>query len=212
MRIAVIGASRGAGLATVDEALARGWSVNALARSPEQAALKHPRLVWYKGDARTELLLEQAVKGCDAVVVAISAKPAGGEGVTLFSDALNILMKVMNREQIKRLVFISGFGAGDTRGRGGFWHDSVVTPFIRRKTYDDMDRAEALIMKSHKDWTIIRPGSLTNRARTHRVQALTNAADYRLGAVSRADLGWYICECIGRGYHVRETPVLVASR
>jgi hypothetical protein len=125
---------------------------------------------------------------------------------------MNVLMKVMNRQQIKRLVFVSGFGAGDTRGRGGFWHDSVVTPFMRRKEYDDMDRAEALIMKSHKDWTIIRPGNLTNRARTHRVQAITNAADYRLGSVSRADLGWYISECIARGYHVHEAPVLVASR
>lgn len=212
MRIAVIGASRGAGFAAVEEALARGWSVNALARNPEQAGLKHPRLVWYKGDARTELLLDQALKGCDAVAVAISAGPKSGQYVTVFSDAMNVLMKVMNREQIKRLVFVSGFGAGDTKGRGGFWHDSVVTPFKRRKEYDDMDRAEALIMKSHKDWTIIRPGNLTNRTRTHRVQALTNAADYRLGSLSRADLGWYICECIGRGYHVHETPVLIAGR
>jgi putative NADH-flavin reductase len=39
-KIAIIGASKGCGLETLKDALARGWTVSAVARNPEQANLK----------------------------------------------------------------------------------------------------------------------------------------------------------------------------
>ena len=72
-KIAIIGASKGCGLETLKDALARGWTVSAVARHPEQANLKDPRLAWYKGDARNELLIEQALSGRTIDVVALQA-------------------------------------------------------------------------------------------------------------------------------------------
>ncbi len=77
-KIAIIGASKGCGLETLKDALARGWTVSAVARNPEQANLKDPRLAWYKGDARNELLIEQALKECEAVAITLGA-PTGNE-------------------------------------------------------------------------------------------------------------------------------------
>jgi len=209
MKIAIIGASRGCGLATVKEALARGWSVNGLARNPEQAEFKDTRLAWYQGDARNDLLLEQTIKGCDAVVVALAAK-TGRERVTVFSESIAAILTVMNRHGMKRLIFVSGIGAGDSKGSGGFLYNWIIHPFVLRRNYADKDRAEALLFKSHKEWTVVRPGILTNRAKAgKKVTALTNPADYRKGSIGRADVGWYICECIERGLHVNETPLLI---
>lgn len=208
-KIAVIGASRGCGLETVKDALARGWSVNALARNPDQANLKDARLAWYKGDARNELLLEQVIKDCEAVAVTLAA-PIGRERVSLFSDAIVTTLTVMNRQGVKRLVFLSGIGAGDSKGSGSFLYTNIIHPFVLKRNFEDKDRAESLIMKSHKEWTILRPGLLTNRKRKGRVNALTKRADYRNGSIARADVGAYICECIKNHLNIHETPVLIS--
>ena len=208
-KIAIIGASRGCGLETLKDALARGWTVTALARNPEQSGIKDARLAWYKGDARNELLLEQALKGCDAVAMTLGA-PVGRERVTLFSDAVTTVMTVMNRQGVKRLVFLSGIGAGDSRGSGGFFYEKILYPFVLARNYEDKNRAEALIMKSHKDWTILRPGLLTNRKRKGQIQVLVKPSDYRNGSISRADVGQYICETIKNGLNIHETPILIS--
>jgi putative NADH-flavin reductase len=208
-KLAIIGASKGCGLETLKDALSRGWSVSALARNPEQAGIKDAGLAWYKGDARNELLLEQALKGCDAVAVTLGA-PVGSERISLFSDAVTNIMTVMNRQGVKRLVFLSGIGAGDSRGSGGFFFEKIVYPFVLARNFEDKNRAEALIMKSHKDWTILRPGKLTNRKRKGQVLALAKTSDYRNGSISRADVGQYICECVKNNLNIHETPVLIS--
>ena len=208
-KIAIIGASRGCGLETLKDALSRGWSVSAIARNPEQSGLKDARLAWYKGDARNELLLEQALKDCEAVAVTLAA-PVGRERVTLFSEAVTNIMTVMNRQGVRRLVFLSGLGAGDSRGSGGFLYEKLFYPLVLARNYEDKNRAEALIMKSHKDWTILRPGVLTNRKRKGQIKVLANPQEYRGGSISRADVGHYICECIRNNLNVHQTPVLVS--
>jgi uncharacterized protein YbjT (DUF2867 family) len=61
LRIAVIGASRGIGQATVNEALARGHAVNGLARTPP--AVDRPGLNWIKGNVLDSASLAQALDG-----------------------------------------------------------------------------------------------------------------------------------------------------
>ena len=208
-KIAIIGGSKGCGLATLKDALLRGWSVNAIARNPDQANLKDARLAWYKGDARNELLLEQAMKGCDAVAVTLAAQK-GRQPVTLFSETVSTALTVMNRQGVKRLVFLSGLGAGDSKGKGGFLHTNIFYPFMLKNNYEDKDRAEALIMKSHKDWTILRPGILTNRSRKGQIKVLAKPTEYRGGSISREDVGNYICECIKNNLNVHQSPVLIS--
>ena len=208
-KIAIIGASKGCGLETLKDALVRGWNVTAVARDPDQANVKDAKLAWYKGDARNELLLEQALKGCDAVAVTLGA-PVGREPVSLFSDAITTTITVMNRQGVKRLIFLSGIGAGDSRGSGGFFYEKIFYPLLLTRNYEDKNRAEALIMKSHKDWTILRPGRLTNRKRKGQLKVLARREEYRNGSISRADVGNYICECIRNNLNVHEAPVLIS--
>jgi len=206
-RIAIIGASKGCGLETLKAALALGWSVSAVARNPEQSGVTNANLAWYKGDARNELLIEQALQGCDAVAVTLSG-PIGNKAVTIFSEAMQAILKVMNRLGIKRLVFLSGLGAGDSKGKGGFLY-SLFHRLVLRRNYEDKERAEALIMKSHKDWTILRPGRLTNGRRRGSIKVIVNPAEYRGGSISRADVGTYLCTCIKDGLNLHQTPILV---
>jgi len=208
-KIAIIGASRGCGLETLKDALARGWSVSAVARHPEQANVKEPRLAWYKGDARNELLIEQALKDCEAVAITLGA-PTGNEKVTVFSEAVTNILTVMNRQGVKRLVFLSSQGVGDSKGSGGFLHSKIFHPFVLKRNFEDKERAEMIIMKTHKDWTILRPARLTDRKRRGQIRAVTNPADYGPGSITRTEVGRYICECIRNGLNVHQTPLLMS--
>jgi uncharacterized protein YbjT (DUF2867 family) len=207
-RIAIIGASKGCGLETLKAALALGWNVSAVARNPDQAGMTHPNVAWYKGDARNELLIEQALQGCNAVAVTLSGPVGSNKPVTIFSEAMQTILTVMNRLGIKRLVFLSGLGAGDTKGKGGFLY-SLFHSLMLKRNYEDKERAEALIMKSHKDWTILRPGRLTKGKRRGKISVIVNPAEYRGGSISRADVGHYLCACIKDGLNMHQLPVLV---
>ena len=64
---------------------------------------------------------------------------------------------------VKRLIAVTGLGAGDSRGHGGLIYDAVVFPLLLKRVYDDKDVQESIVRSSGLDWTIVRPGLLTNR-------------------------------------------------
>ncbi len=73
----------------------------------------------------------------------------------------------MEARAVKRLICVTGFGAGDSRGRGGLLYDAALYLFLGR-IYADKDAQEWIIRRSRLDWTIVRPTILTTgRARAH---------------------------------------------
>jgi putative NADH-flavin reductase len=122
-RVLIIGASRGIGLETVKAALEAGHSVRALARSARRIPVDHPKLEKMAGDALQMATVKRALTGID--VVAQSLGVSGGPEIILkptrlFSNATKILVTAMQEARVKRLICVTGFGAGDSRGRGGF--------------------------------------------------------------------------------------------
>ena len=75
---------------------------------------------------------------------------------------------------MRRLICVTGIGAGDSRGHGGFLYDRVIAPFLLKTIYQDKDRQEALIRASGTDWTMVRPGFLTNGPLTGKYRLLTD--------------------------------------
>jgi putative NADH-flavin reductase len=129
-KILVLGATGATGR------LARGYDVTVLVRSAEKASdLKETKVI--VGDARDEIVLRQAVKGRDAVVSALGTPASPFREVTLLSTATRALVSAMKAEQVSRLVCITGIGAGDSAGHGGFLFDNLIFPLLLRKVYAD---------------------------------------------------------------------------
>jgi putative NADH-flavin reductase len=202
--IAIIGASKGIGLATVKEALARGHHVTALARNP--AALAAENLTWVRGDALDPVVLKSALHGASAVVTTLGVPETGA--TTLFSDVAKQVIAEMQSQSIPRLLAVTGFGTGDGRGRGGFMYDRIFYPLLLARLYADKEREEALIRASKLDWTIVRPGRLTNSAKTGKVQVL-KPANYRFGPISRADVAGFNLDCIEKADFIKANPVII---
>jgi len=68
---------------------------------------------------------------------------------------------------------------------------------------------ERLIKDSALDWTIVRPGLLTNGRRTGRYKVLKEPSQWRNGTIARADVADFLVEQIEDRSYFGKTPVLV---
>ena len=210
--ILVIGASRGTGLETVRMALAAGHHVRALARSAASIPIVDERLEKITGDATDRTALLNALEGIDAVIVTLGVSPSLStslSGTRLFSTATRALVDTMKEKGVRRLVAITGIGAGESRGHGGPLYDWVIFPLMLKRVYDDKDMQEQIIRRSGLDWTIVRPGLLTNGPETGRYRALLDPAQWRADSISRADVADFLAKEVTERKYVGQAPVLV---
>lgn len=209
--ILVIGASRGIGLETVKAALAAGHTVRAFARSAPSIDISDPKLTKITGDARVRGEVTAVVQGVDAVIHAVGIANVSELifGTTLFSDSTRVLVDAMQDAGVRRLMMVTGAGAGNSRGRINFLYDNLIFPLILQRAYNDKDVAEDIVMKSALDWTIVRPGGLTNRPATGRYKALIEMKDWRGGFISRADVADYLVKHLDDTALIGKTPILV---
>ena len=210
-KVLVIGASRGVGLETVKAALAAGHQVRAMARHVDRIGLVDANLETVAGDALARADVRAALDGVDVVVQTLGITPrpeAIVRGTTLFSRATRILVEAMTEAGVRRLVCLTGFGAGDSRNQGGFLYDTAFKLFLAR-VYDDKNVQEHLIRNSELDWVIARPGILTDRAATGRYRVLLDPADWRGGFISRADVADFLVRAIDDDRYLKKAPVLI---
>ena len=209
MRVLIIGASKGIGLETTRQALKAGHAVRALARSAPAIALSDPNLEKVQGDALKAKDVEAALTGIDVVIQTLGV----GFGdlfrpVRLFSDATRVLIRAMKAQGVKRLISVTGFGAGDSRASIG---PLQRLPFqiVFGRAYDDKSVQERLIKESALDWTIARPGVLIGGPRTGRYKVLAEPSQWRNGIIARADVADFLVQQIEDGRYIRKAPVLV---
>ncbi|MDH3839512.1 MAG: SDR family oxidoreductase [Chromatiales bacterium] len=208
MRLAVIGASRGIGLQLTTQALAAGHSVSGLARNPERCGLRDPRLELVAGDIRNEAVLARVCSGCDAVCVCISVAPSRAP-VDTFSAGAGALLPVLERDGPSRLLVVTGIGAGESRGHGGWFYDRILQPLLLGQMYADKDREEALVRRSELDWLLVRPGRLTNGRCRGQYRVTNSVQGLRGGSISRADVAHYMLGELERPRYHREAVHLI---
>jgi len=212
LRLVVLGASRGTGGAVVSEAMRRGYQVTAVSRTIPPTA--QDGAIWIAGDARDPAILERAFAVADAVVTAVVTAvgvKSPFSTTTLFSETAAAVVAAMRRAGVQRLIAVTGFGAGDSRGHGGFLFNRLVMPVVARRVYADKDREEAIIRGSDLRWTIVRPGALTNGPATGRVAPLLGPDEYRFGRISRADVARFVVDRVEANDFVSQTPVVVGG-
>ncbi|MGB7934573.1 MAG: SDR family oxidoreductase [Gammaproteobacteria bacterium] len=210
--VLVIGSSRGIGLETVRAALSRGHRVRALARSAASIPIQDAELAKISGDALDRDTVRTTLQDVDAVIQTLGVDFSPRlifERTTLFSASTRILVDAMKAQGVKRLITVTGLGAGDSRGHGGLVYDAVIFPLLLKRVYDDKDVQEWIVRSSELDWTIVRPGLLTNRPATGRYRVLTAAKDWQFGVITRADVADFLVRQVDDRALIGATPLLI---
>jgi len=124
--------------------------------------------------------LAGVLQGADAVVFAAGAGPGSGiERKDTVDRAGSVLLAdAADQAGVRRFLQVSSFGAGEDAPEGT---DEVFAAYLAAKTAAEQD----LTARSQLDWTVLRPGGLTNDDPTGTVRL--SAPPLRRGQVPRAD-------------------------
>ena len=120
----------------------------------------------------------EAVEGCDAIVFAAGAGPGSGAArkETMDYGGAVKLIEAAERHGVRRYLMLSSMGAGNPGGGS-----EAMQPYLYAKA-----RADERLQGSDLDYTIIRPGGLTNEEGTGRIEAAESLG--RRGQISRDDV------------------------
>lgn len=206
MRLFVLGASGGVGTCLLEQATARGHSITAQTRSAGKLTATASVSV-VTGLPTDEAFLKRHIAGHDAVVLCVGIDSPGK--TTLFSETTRAAIAAMQAAGIGRLVAITGIGAGDTRGHGGWLYNHIIYPLFTRHRYADKDRQEALIARTDLDWTIVRPAPFAARAGSGPLQVWTEIPrDLQLRSITRAEVAAFILDSLENGSFIRQKPFI----
>lgn len=180
MKVLVIGANGQIGQKVVRLLHANEqYTVRAMVRKEEQLEkLKNENIeAVYASLEGTVKELEAAMKGCDAVVFTAGSGGSTGSDKTLLIDLDGAAKSIEAAENVgvNRFIMVSALQAHHREN----WNENLK-PYYVAKHY-----ADKILEASSLDYTIIRPGGLTNDAGTGKVDVATNLTR---GTIPREDV------------------------
>jgi nucleoside-diphosphate-sugar epimerase len=181
MRVAIAGGHGKIALA-LTQRLSPEHTVLGLIRNPD-----HAEDVRARGGEPVICDLERAsseeiaghIAGCDAVVFAAGAGPGSGpeRKLTVDRDGAIKLLEAATEADVRRYVIVSSVGAENPPPEDD---QDVFSVYLRAKA-----EADQAVRASDREWTILRPGRLTDDPATGRVRIDT---DPFRGEVPREDV------------------------
>lgn len=142
-----------------------------------------------------------ALAGADAVVFAAGSGPGSGAArkLTADRDGAVLLADAAERAGVRRYLMVSSMGADSHHPDS----DDVFQIYLRAKSEADAD-----LRRRDLDWTVLRPGGLTDDAPTGRVRLAESTGR---GTIPRADVAAVLVELIVHGLAVGEQFELVSG-
>jgi uncharacterized protein YbjT (DUF2867 family) len=180
----------------------RGDSVKALIRNPDHADdVREAGAEPVYCDLESEADVSTAVRDADAIVFAAGAGPGSGaeRKRTMDRDGAVKLIDAAKANGISRYVIVSSVGADSPPAEGG----DVFGEYLRAKA-----AADQALAGSGLDFTIVRPGSLTNDPPTGHVNA---AASVPRGQIPRADVAAVLAAVLHSDATIGKTFELVSG-
>lgn len=167
----------------------RGDTVRGLIRNPDQegdlrAVGIEPVVCDLEGDGD----VAATVRGADAVVFAAGAGPGSGAArkTTMDLEGAVKLIDAAKAEGVSRYLIVSAMGAADPPAEGS--GDDVFGAYLRAKA-----GADEALRSSGLDYTIVRPGGLTDDPGTGLVSI---AERLDRGQIPRADVAAVFLACL----------------
>ena len=157
--IALLGGTGMAGGFILEQALAEGYKVRALARTPQKLEEFKDRVTIIQGDARDLSSIEALLQGSSVVVSALGPVKADGAAANMVNtDVTGLVLQAMPEYDIKRYIVVSGAAVvmpGDDRNFTG-WMMRQLAALTLHDALEDKQAEYELLAASDADWTLVR--------------------------------------------------------
>ena len=217
MKLTIVAATGGIGRQLLEQALAAGHDVTAVARNPGRLPSVPARVVTADLASADPAALRGALEGADAVLSALGARSKAEAGVAWRGTLA--LTQAMQAAGVGRIVAVSAAPVGTVPSPArphpprhdpgdGFLLANLAYPVLRaalRDNYADLARMEDVLREADLDWTAVRPPRLTGKPVTGRYRTALGQ-NVRHGLfVSRADVAHYMLRAIDEPKTYRQT-------
>src|SRR4030043_191907 len=208
MRITIFGATGGTGKQLVEQALAEGNEVVAFARKTSKLNIMEKNLTIVQGELTDEALIENAVKGADAVISVLG--PRGGSRTKPLTQGMHNIIDAMQKQGVRRLIISSTLSAKDPNDLSEFRTKALVN-FVKvtmHAAYEEIVSVAETVRKSDLDWTIVRLTMLNNNPKSGKIRAGYVGKGEVGTQISRADLAEFMLKQIQDAKYLRQAPAI----
>jgi len=165
MKIVIFGATGKTGIQLIQQGLEKGHQVTAYVRRENGLNFEHPNLKIVVGNLSNTEKLKNAITGADACISAL-----GGGSLTKHAteiiNGIDQIVSNMEHEGVKRFIYLSSVGVGESRYFMAQPVRFIVCDLLLRIPLADHNTNEQRIAKSKLQYTMVRPGGLTDGLKT----------------------------------------------
>jgi putative NADH-flavin reductase len=204
MQIALFGVTGGTGRQVLEQALAAGHRVTALVRDPTKLGQANGGLTVIEGNVLNRSDVARTVAGSDAVICALGN--TRNNPATVVSTGTQNIVEAMRQHNVRRLIVVTSLGVGDSKEQVPFFF-KVLSWTVLRNAMREKAAQEAIVRASGLDWTIVRPGGLTDGPRTGRYRAGLDPK-IKAGQIARADVAAFLLQQLTDQTFLHQTPAI----
>jgi putative NADH-flavin reductase len=204
MKLTIVAATGGIGRQLLEQAVAAGHDVTAVARNPRNLPPVQARAVAADLISATPAALQPAVDGADAVLSALGPRTKTDSGVA--ARGTKAITEAMRAAGVRRIIVVSAAPIGTVPSPArphpprhdpgdGFVVRYLADPILTRvlrEHYADLARMEDVLRGSDLDWTAVRPPRLTGKPVTGRYRTAYGRNIRRGLFISRGDVAHYM--------------------
>jgi len=205
-KIALFGASGGTGQQFLQQALEAGYTIKALARSPEKITQQSPQLTVIQGDVLKAEDVIETIRETDLVVSLFGH--VKGSPAWLQTDGTRKILTAMQAHGVERIISLSGGGLPFPEKDQPKFMDKLIRGIMKLtvpKILNDAIEHHKVLRDSDRSWTIVRGPVLTDGPHT---------GTYRTGwvgvdsgtKISRADLADFILQEVEANRYAEQMP------
>lgn len=207
MKLAVFGATGGTGRELTAQARNRDHDIRTLTRSPASLSTEDS-ITTIEGNVLDPDAVSATVEGVDAVCCLLGRTQNNPDDIV--SRGTAHIVAAMERLGVERLVVLTSMGLGGSMSAVP-WYVRLANATFLADLMADKARQEERVMQSDLDWTIVRPGGLTDEPGTGEYVHGTGG-DCEAGPIPRADVAEFLLWVLETERYVHGTPMLTTRR
>lgn len=201
-KILIFGATGRTGQELMKQALDENYDVTAFVRSLDKINISHVNLKVFKGSVLNYSDVLNGVQKQDVVFCNLGM-PASDKS-TLRADGTTNIVRAMKEKGVSRFICQTSLGFGDSKEVLPWHMKYLIVPFILKNAFKDHELQENVIENSNLDWTIVRPGNMTNGKITNTYKHGFEPTEKIKLKISRADVAQFMLSQIDNNQYLRK--------